>query len=158
MSFILLAGIIIALSACGREGADVVTGYGVAHSDGSLLIVAPLDPDNLEGYRDAVWIDNLGKKHVGGLLRVTLGDTADSYPSLSSSRNTQNLKQLKGEKEILRLCLGYAQAEWQDQYVVVNAVNYSEERMEWEVVIGSLFDDRSITLQVDRNKEIVEAE
>lgn len=144
------------MSACSHEDAEIVTGYGVIHEDGRLLLVAPIHPDDPEGRRDAVWIGNLGSKHVGGLLRVTLKDVADSYPAQSSARKTVQVKQLKGEKEILRLCLDYAKEKWQDQAPVINSVHYSEERSVWEVETGSLLEDRTMVLQVDQNKNIIE--
>src|SRR5690606_33190185 len=65
---------------------EFITGYAVSYSEEGILIVENTFSREQEETKNAVWVSNLNEKHLGSLLRVELKDTADSYPSLSSSK------------------------------------------------------------------------
>ncbi|RXZ80487.1 hypothetical protein EBB07_18205 [Paenibacillaceae bacterium] len=144
------------LVSCTNSVPESITGYAVDYADSGLLVVETVDEGESSQRRQAVWIANLKEDRIGSLLTVQLGPVADSYPALSTSTKTIHNKQPQGEQEILILCLTYAKNKWPQGFAVINSTAYDAERSEWEIVIGHLSNEETLTLTVDKDKTITE--
>lgn len=90
------------------------------------------------------------------MLTVKLGDGYDTYPGVSSAKKIIQEQQLPGEKEIIRACLDYAKEKWNEGIAVIDNIQYHNANEQWEVVIGNLFNDNSITVVIGKDKVIIE--
>lgn len=153
-----IAGMLLLLLSCSNQTDQSITGYAVHFADDQVLIVEAIQHSttNQIEARDAVWITNLKDERIGSLLTVKLGDGYDTYPGVSSAKKIIQEQQLPGEKEIIRACLDYANEKWNEGIAVIDNIQYHNANEQWEVVIGNLFNDNSITVVIGKDKVITE--
>lgn len=153
-----ILGILLSLLSCSNQAYDSITGYAVDYSEDKVLIVEAKDrlATNQNDFRDAVWITKLKEDRIGGLYTVQLGDGYDTYPGVSSAKKITAEQQLEGEKDIIRVCLDYANDKWKEGIAVIDSINYNTSLEEWEIAIGNISNDNTIILAIGKNEVITE--
>ena len=143
------------------EGEPGIIGYVTAIENGRILVISTEAQDfsangGVNEFYDAIWFSNVPKDiKLGDRVRVWYDMVAESYPGQSEALHVELFPRVKPEaanlteSDALHRALTSEELTTKENTVVIKKIEYNLDYDQWEILLKSLWDDKTYDINIE---------